>query len=697
MTQYIGQKGSYINHNGNKDVKFIDDLVSNEINGALVDSFDVYGKISATGIATTAIFISENAYVKNINIHNGAKIEGDIVSRWNSVYGGKFARVQNPTAQPLITDLNFKGDNSFSANIYGETQYIESGKPVEYNTLKMNVEDNVNLTLNGNDQTVSVYQIKNDGNIYIDNGNLLSLKTLTKEPSVVGKGTITIKENAMLDLDSTVKNIDNIIILNENSNLSVLNDVVNETIIKEVNVGGDSSLYFDYGDIFTISSATGSGNLKIGQIELDEKTVKGLKDGDSYTLFKDKSLKLIGFSNVYYNKNGYKLEMKNNLELVVTLIEGEYGLENAIDDPSTPNYIVAEDEVQKKGDLSIARKFEISGYGLDFEGQAKGLIIKSTEANVTIKTHVYGSSDTDLTVTDGGKLTILSLDKGINIGKSKDSTAIKIGKNSIVNLKADKYLLNIVGKIVGEDREAQLILTGTQIVLNNIDPVTVKNQATDAILDGISENVVWNLEAGNLTVAKNEYLSDKNNEIIFNGGALNLSYNNKEASAIKLANMEVNKTANLIINIDLKAKTTDTFSFEKDDNVKLNSNDAAIYLKPNLLNSQTALKDKKIIIPFTKENYHNKKLTEILYTENKDILTPIYKYNFGGKANETEGYDFVLSRWDTSTYEGYNESILVAPIATQVGAYLTQLNSYETIFNNANLGKMAVNLVMIGI
>ena len=153
--------------------------------------------------------------------------------------------------------------------------------------------------------------------------------------------------------------------------------------------------------------------------------------------------------------------------------------------------------------------------------------------------------------------------------------------------------------------------------------------------------------------------------------------------------MEVNKTANLIINIDLKAKTTDTFSFEKDDNVKLNSNDAAIYLKPNLLNSQTALKDKKIIIPFTKENYHNKKLTEILYTENKDILTPIYKYNFGGKANETEGYDFVLSRWDTSTYEGYNESIFVAPIATQVGAYLTQLNSYETIFNNANLGKMA--------
>ena len=320
---------------------------------------------------------------------------------------------------------------------------------------------------------------------------------------------------------------------------------------------------------------------------------------------------------------------------------------------------------------------------MNFNGfKGTGLTIGSN-ADVIIKTHVYGS-DTDLTVKTGGKLTISSLNKGINIG-TNDTTAIKVENNASVLLKSENNLINIVGKIEGVDKSAQLVLAGKQIVINKIDPITVNNQATDTILNGESKEVTWNLETGNLTVSKNEYLSDKNNEIIFNGGDLNLA--NGNPSAIKLAKMDVYKVANVAIDVDLKNKKADMFVFASSSSVSFDG--GMINIKPNLLNTNAIITEKERVIPFTNEKNNSQDLSGYIDTQRQDLYTPIYKYSFRGNINKEEGYDFVLSRWDTSTYEGYNESIFVAPIATQVGAYLTQLNSYETIFNNANLGKMA--------
>lgn len=50
------------------------------IDGALVENFNVAGKLIGN---KAAIYISPNAYVKNINILDGAEITGDIISEWN--------------------------------------------------------------------------------------------------------------------------------------------------------------------------------------------------------------------------------------------------------------------------------------------------------------------------------------------------------------------------------------------------------------------------------------------------------------------------------------------------------------------------------------------------------------------------------------------------------------------------------------
>ncbi|MBR6625565.1 MAG: autotransporter outer membrane beta-barrel domain-containing protein, partial [Mailhella sp.] len=71
------------------------------LEGPLVDSFDVSGRLAGK---RAAIYISENAHVGQINILNGARIEGDIISEWNPF----FEHVQYEGDRlDLLTTLSF--------------------------------------------------------------------------------------------------------------------------------------------------------------------------------------------------------------------------------------------------------------------------------------------------------------------------------------------------------------------------------------------------------------------------------------------------------------------------------------------------------------------------------------------------------------------------------------------------------------
>lgn len=56
-----------------------------ELQGALVEKFDIKGSLIGE---KAAIYISDNAYVENINVFDGATISGDIISEWNSMISG---------------------------------------------------------------------------------------------------------------------------------------------------------------------------------------------------------------------------------------------------------------------------------------------------------------------------------------------------------------------------------------------------------------------------------------------------------------------------------------------------------------------------------------------------------------------------------------------------------------------------------
>lgn len=86
----VDYRGSYIHQVEDNSVELLP-----ELEGALVNNADISGRVAGQD---AAIYIAPNAWVKNINVLNGAKLEGDIISEYaqNDVDG-----------MPRLTQLTF--------------------------------------------------------------------------------------------------------------------------------------------------------------------------------------------------------------------------------------------------------------------------------------------------------------------------------------------------------------------------------------------------------------------------------------------------------------------------------------------------------------------------------------------------------------------------------------------------------------
>lgn len=99
------------------------------------------------------------------------------------------------------------------------------------------------------------------------------------------------------------------------------------------------------------------------------------------------------------------------------------------------------------------------------------------------------------------------------------------------------------------------------------------------------------------------------------------------------------------------------------------------------------------------DSQEGQNITEILFAE-KDLkdkvvnnvnnipttyqsvaYSPIFKYHVNYDNRQDGGY-FIFGREDQNNYTSYNPSVMVSPVASQLGGYLVQLNSYDQAFMN---------------
>lgn len=169
------------------------------LDGPLVEKCNINGTIEGS---EASIYISKNAYVKEININDGASIKGDIISEWNpkgmlfSESNPIFLENRLPANEDGLTNININQTMSFSDNILGSESLVLNVAAGKAFTSGQNLPSTYSLrtvSTASNEETpvVDVYRIKvNNGATYNNNANL-SVQDASS-PSATSTGAIAI-------------------------------------------------------------------------------------------------------------------------------------------------------------------------------------------------------------------------------------------------------------------------------------------------------------------------------------------------------------------------------------------------------------------------------------------------------------------------------------------------------------------------
>ncbi len=264
-------RGSYIQYAYEQNYPPLD-----ETTAALVKQLNIAGKLTGDN---AAVYIADNAHVKEINILQGAEINGNIISEWNSVQSGENAKVKRlrgwswvdvdgtDESQIYFTDINIaeKFNGVINGSIYGET--------IGNNTLKLYNEGNPIV----NGEQIAVYSLANSGSINVKNTSVAVQNSV-----ITGGGEINVTEG--LTLYSGIEQIDNIVNLQKGSVFSTVNDSIETVEIAQLN-SDDAEISFDLGDKYNLQNASQKNSAALSQVVLKKEAAETLTDDATYELF----------------------------------------------------------------------------------------------------------------------------------------------------------------------------------------------------------------------------------------------------------------------------------------------------------------------------------------------------------------------------------------------------------------------------
>ena len=666
-----------------------------DIQDALIDTFIVNG--SSIAGKKAAIYISENAHVKELNINNST-ITGNIISKWNSVISGPNMNVMTEVSPAVwipvnkdnpneiyYTDLKFSGDTTLDGNIDGSNDI--------FNTLK--VSNTGNLDFQGNE--MNIYQLTNTG--VIDFNSAKAPELILQSGLIEGNsGTLNFHNGISLADISSVKNIVNI---DDGKFLSLADGTANKIDIKQLN-SNNVDLYIDYGDSFILEQVSDplKKTLVLKQISVDKSQADSLETTDSVTLFEPatldpaNTLDVTSQVNFYYNKQKHTFTQDTATEANKVYLKishdttKNYELSDAINDPTTGNYIVSVDEdITKNLGTVQGDYFEISGDEIDVAGKT-GLIVDGDYNNKTVlKTDIYGASDSNITLLNEANM-IVEANDDIQIGK-KGETALSIN-NSTFEADLEGHNLTFGGEIKGSGTNTQnfVVVSAKGLNLDSVDNVALATKSEITNLNNTMTDTIWQIEGETTNILNDSYLSSNGtNSIEYNKGLLNIL--NNKASDINLKSMTLNADMDTKIDIDLGSMSADKFVFNN--NSDLVTNGYSLNIRDlNVINQKTALTEENYLVPFISSGYKNTNFLGSVNAEDiediQDIMTPIFKYNLGYREDSVLNQGgFVFSRGATKDYNSYNPAIVTSSVAAQVGGYLNQLNSYDQAFHNMDM------------
>ena len=219
------------------------------------------------------------------------------------------------------------------------------------------------------------------------------------------------------------------------------------------------------------------------------------------------------------------------------------------------------------------------------------------------------------------------------------------------------------------------------ININGTDKDNVTSSGTVVINNAVSNNTV-NMNDGTLVLnSKTESgaitkADLSNSNLNFNGGNVAIK---AAGDTVNLGNLKLNNNMNVSVDTDFKKG----ISAISADNVDINDN-KIIIANVNMVNKPTEKKYTfELIDNNASQDVKDKLTSAIEYKGTKEIKTDIYKYTVS--YDDTKSLLNVVLPGGGKSYHDYNPSIFAAPVAAQLGGYLTMLNSYDEAFQNMDM------------
>lgn len=279
-----------------------------------------------------------------------------------------------------------------------------------------------------------------------------------------------------------------------------------------------------------------------------------------------------------------------------------------------------------------------------------GAIYNNTNGTLTIQNSILENNkiSTSATIGEGGAI----YNSGtINLEDStlKDNFDKTGSLNDIYNANGT---INITGK-------------NTNNILSGIAGTGTINKSNTGTLNlgGINKNFTgnFNFENGSLNLLANSSYFNANNTYF--GNNINFNMQNKDINDINFGNLTLNGTTNLFVDANLSTKNMDTI------NAQSINGSGTLFVKNLELEGVPEQQD--ITLPFA-----NTTLKNYVRYNSTTLETPIY--NYLTSYDSTNGtFNFIR--------QNFNPTILNSEVATQLGGYLTQLETYKNVFANLDM------------
>lgn len=636
-------------------------------------------KLVNTNVSAIGGDVENNGDIQLYSQDNG-KLEHDITGTGTTELNRDItvaANIDNTINIKSYTDgtgthnANVTVESGYNFGKAGESITVDSDNTLimqDASDIKGNLTDNGTVELQGG--TIS-NAISGTGDINIT-GNVINnaINTTT--------GAVTVAENAELAIGTTGNAFSNAssVTLDNGSTLNMQNGTTSNTVMDNLVIAdGDTvNLKMDWNDTINSASTNIGGNLSVTDINMSTTT-----GDDEYVMTTTLDDKVSVAENV--NLSGVTESTSNFVNYnpaTGELISYKNSLVKAVDKTDTgmsATYVMTGDETAGGGELDGTLKVQGNGHSIT----AGGVVIGST----TIQNAELTLEDVNLQNITGDAIQVYGGNKGhmnatnndlVITGNSGD--AVKLIANGTqyaeFDFDAGSKTITIDNDITSDNKNNKVTFKGGTINFNGkFDPAMGVVGGATVNRGGDDDGIDWTVTSGTLNYLQDSYLNRATNTMNLNGGTLNTV--NGVVTDFALGGFTLSNDSNFYADVDLAAGKMDNFLSTPTTYTGGTLHVAGLNLISDATMDNTS-------IPFANSTLAG----HVDYTGAQGLtaLSPIYKYNVG--YNSSNG-NFDFARYNSGGYDGLNPAIMAAPVAAQMGGYLTQLNSYDEAFRNMDM------------